>query len=94
MKILIAVSSKEFSTPTLNMGMRVAKAFGAKATIVDVGEKINPFSLKEVGIARERMDSWDIDRPGVDVLEWAFEFLAQNNLLKEMRLNQDFQKTR
>ena len=52
MKILIAVSSKEFSTPTLNMGMRVAKAFGAKATIVDVGDKINPFSLKEVGIAR------------------------------------------
>ena len=35
MKILIAVSSKEFSTPTLNMGMRVAKAFGAKATIVE-----------------------------------------------------------
>jgi nucleotide-binding universal stress UspA family protein len=92
MKILIAVSSKEFSTPTLNMGMRVAKAFGAKATIVDVGEKINPFSLKEVGIARERMDSWDIDRPGVDVLEWAFEFLAQNKFIERNEIESGFPK--
>ena len=48
MKILIAVSSKKYSEPTLNVGMIVAKAFGAKTTIVDIGEKINPFSLKAV----------------------------------------------
>ena len=78
MKILIAISSKDFSSPTLNAGMKIAKAFSAKATIVDVGEKINQFSLKEVGIAQERMESWDLDRPGVDVLEWAFNFLAEN----------------
>jgi hypothetical protein len=44
MKILIAISSKDFSSPTLNAGMKIAKAFSAKATIVDVGEKINQFS--------------------------------------------------
>jgi len=83
MKILIAISSKEFSSPTLNVGMRVANAFSAKTTIVDVGEKINQFGLKEVGIAQERMESWDIDRPGVDVLEWAFDLLAENNFIEK-----------
>ena len=45
MKILIAISSKDFSSPTLNAGMKIAKAFSAKTTIVDVGEKINQFSI-------------------------------------------------
>ena len=43
MKILIAISSKEHSESTLNMGMQVAKAFNASTTIVDVGKKINDF---------------------------------------------------
>ncbi len=30
MKILIAIGSKEFSKPTLNLGMKVAQAFNAK----------------------------------------------------------------
>ena len=92
MKILIAVSNKKYSEPTLNVGMIVAKAFGAKTTIVDIGEKINPFSLKEVGIAQERMDSWNIDRPGVDVLEWAFDFLAQNKFIKKNDIEAGFPK--
>ena len=92
MKILIAISSKEFSTPTLNVGMRVAKAFSAKTTIVDVGEKINQFGLKEVGMAQERMESWDIDRPGVDVLEWAFDFLAENNFIEKNEIEAGFPK--
>ncbi len=43
MKILIAIGSKEFSKPTLNLGMKVAQAFNAKTTIIDVGEKISEF---------------------------------------------------
>jgi len=92
MKILIAISSKEFSSPTLNVGMRVANAFSAKTTIVDVGEKINQFGLKEVGIAQERMESWDIDRPGVDVLEWAFDLLAENNFIEKNEIDAGFPK--
>ena len=92
MKILIAISSKDFSSPTLNAGMKIAKAFSAKATIVDVGEKINQFSLKEVGIAQERMESWDLDRPGVDVLEWAFNFLAENKFIEKNEIDAGFPK--
>jgi nucleotide-binding universal stress UspA family protein len=27
------------------------------------------------------MDSWEFDRPGIDVLEWAFNFLSENNYI-------------
>ena len=39
MKILIAVASKEYSGPTLRVGMQIAKALNASTTIVDVAEK-------------------------------------------------------
>ena len=68
MKILIAISSKAYSGETLSVGMKIGKAFNASTTIVDVGEKINQFSMKEVDMVQERMDSRDIDRPGLDDL--------------------------
>ena len=92
MKILIAISSKKYSSQTLDVGMSVAKAFSAKTTIVDVGNKINQFSLKEVGIAQERMESWDLDRPGVDVLEWAFDFLSKNKFIEKNEIESGFPK--
>ena len=33
MKVLIAVSSKEFSAPTLSAGMKISQSFKAMATI-------------------------------------------------------------
>ena len=92
MKILIAISSKEHSESTLNMGMQVAKAFNASTTIVDVGKKINDFSLKDVTMVRERMESWDIDRPGIDVLEWAFKYLAKNKFIESTSIEAGFSK--
>jgi len=92
MKILIAISSKKYSSQTLEVGMRVAKAFNAKPTIVDVGDKINQFSLKEVGVAQERMESWNLDRPGVEVLEWAFDFLSENKLIEKKEIESGFPK--
>ncbi|MBN4080982.1 universal stress protein [Caldithrix abyssi] len=92
MKILIAVSSKEYSGPTLSVGMKVAHAFSASTTIVDVGEKVSEFSTKEVGLAQERMESWDFDRPGVDVLEWAFSYLADKNFIEHQYIKAGFPK--
>lgn len=92
MKILIAISSREYSEPTLKVGMKVAHAFNASTTIVDVGEKVSEFSLKEVGLAYERMQSWDFDRPGVNVLEWAFEYLSKNEFIKKTDIEAGFPK--
>ncbi|MBU0528958.1 universal stress protein [bacterium] len=78
MKILIAISSKEFSKPTLQVGMWVAKAFNASVTIVYVGQKISSFYTSNVGLAQESIAKWGLDRPGVKVLEWAFNYLADH----------------
>lgn len=92
MKILIAVSNKEYSGPTLRVGIRVARAFKASTTIVDVGEKVSEFNTKVVGLSQERMESWNFDRPGVDVLEWAFEFLAEKKFIEPTEVEAGFPK--
>ena len=67
MKILIAISSEQYSGPTLSLGMKISSALKASTTIVDVGTKISEFGLKEVSIANQVMESWGVSRPGVEV---------------------------
>ncbi len=92
MKILIAIGSKEFSEPTLRVGMQVAKAFKAAVTIAYVGPKISEFSTSQVRFTQELMDEWEFDRPGVEVLEWAFNFLAVNNYIVHTIIESGFPK--
>ena len=94
MKILIAIGSKRYSKPTLHLGMKVAQAFNAKTTIIDVGEKISEFSSQLVELAQDQMESWDFDQPGVDVLEWAFNYLSDNSLIDSKQIETGFPKNR
>ena len=94
MKILIAIGSKRYSKPTLHLGMKVAQAFNAKTTIIDVGEKISEFSSQLVELAQDQMESWDFDHPGVDVLEWAFNYLSDNSLIDSKQIETGFPKNR
>jgi len=94
MKILIAIGSKDFSKPTLKLGMKVAQAFNAKTTIIDVGEKISEFSSQLVELAQDQLESWDFDAPGVDVLEWAFNYLSENKLIDTKQTETGFPKNR
>ena len=32
-------------------------------------------------LVNEMIESWDFNRPGVDVLEWAYSYLAENNFI-------------
>ena len=92
MKILIAISSKEYSEPTLDVGMNIARVLKASTTIVDVGQKISEFSMKDVSLVNELMETWDIDRPGVDVLEWAYNYLLENQFIEEKSMKDGFPK--
>ena len=94
MKILIAIGSKQYSEPTLNLGMKVAEAFKAKTTIIDVGKKVSEFSSQLVELAQDQMESWDFDPPGVDVLEWAFNYLSENSLIDAKQIETGFPKNR
>ena len=92
MKILIAIGSKHYSEHTLNLGMKVAEAFNAKTTIIDVGKKVSEFSSQLVELAQDQMESWDFDPPGVDVLEWAFNYLSENSLIDAKQIETGFPK--
>lgn len=92
MNILIAISSKEYSGPTLDVGMNIARVLRASTTIVDVGQKISEFSAKDIGLANELMKTWDIDRPGVDVLEWAYKYLEDNKFIDLKHVEDGFPK--
>ena len=94
MKILIAIGSKHYSEPTLNLGMKVAEAFNAKTTIIDVGKKVSEFSSQLVELAQDQMESWDFYPPGVDVLEWAFNYLSENSLIDAKQIETGFPKNR
>ena len=92
MKFLIAVGSQEYSGPTLRVGMEVAATFNASVTVVKVGPRISEHSASHVKLAQERMGEWDFDRPGVEVLEWAFNFLAKNHYITPTIVETGFPK--
>lgn len=93
MKFLIAVGSEEYSGPTLRVGMEIADAFKASVTVLKVGPRISEYSVSQVKLAQERMEEWDFDSPGVEVLEWAFNFLAENQYITPSTVETGFPKT-
>jgi nucleotide-binding universal stress UspA family protein len=92
MRFLIAIGGKEYSEPTLRVGMQVASAFNASTTIAYVGEKISEFTVNSVRLAQQSMEKWELDQPGVEVLEWAFNFLADNKYIAPKSIKAGFQK--
>ena len=92
MKFLIAVGSEKYSGPTLRVGMEVASAFNASVTVVKVGSRISEYSASHVKLAQERMGEWDFDSPGVEVLEWAFNFLLDNHYITSSIVETGFSK--
>lgn len=83
MKFLLAIGSKEFSKPTLKIGSRFAKSFGAALGIVYVGEKPKQVFEDRVLLARDALANWQIYHPGVDVLQWAFKYLRESEFFAE-----------
>lgn len=92
MKVLIAISSKQYSGSTLDVGMKISRVLKSSTTIVDVGDKISEFNSKDINLVNEIMDTWNIDRPGVDVLEWAYNYLVQNKFIKSKSAIEGFPK--
>ena len=77
MKFLLAVGSKEYSGGTLHLGAQIAQTFEAGLGVVYVGEKSKEMFSTSVNLARDNLAQWNIQHPGVDVLEWAFTELKQ-----------------
>lgn len=93
LKFLTAVSSVEYSKPTLKMGALIASVFDASHSIVYVGERANEFHGSSVNLTRQNLDNWNIIHPGLEVLEWALKVLKklspENEDLAKIQFNAD-----
>lgn len=87
MKILIAIGGKEFSKPTLDLGMKIANSFKSSTTIAYVGKKISQFSEKDVSVVHQNLDDRQLYRPGIRTLEWAYDFLISKKYIEETDTN-------
>ena len=90
MNILIAIGGKEYSKPTLDLGMKIANSFEASTTIAYVGKKISQFSEKDVSVVHQNLDDRELYRPGVRTLEWAYDFLESKKYIKKKDSNINF----
>ena len=79
LKFLTAVSSAEYSKPTLKLGSLIASVFDANLGVVYVGEKASEFHGSSVNMTRQNLDNWNIIHPGLEVLEWALKELKKMN---------------
>ena len=93
MKFLLAVSSSEYSAPTLELGARIAQTFEADLGVIFIGEKPNQFYGGHISLAHGNMSRWDLHRPGIQVLRWAFSELQrldpEDENLQEAQFNPD-----
>ena len=87
MKILIAIGGREFSKPTLDLGMKIANSYKSSVTIAYVGKKISQFSEKDVSVVHQNLDDRELYRPGIRTLEWAYDFLISKKYIKEKGSN-------
>jgi len=93
LKFLTAVSSAEYSGPTLKMGALIASVFDAGHGVVYVGERASEFHGSSVNLTRQNLDNWNIIHPGLEVLEWALDELKKlfpdNADLAKIQFNPD-----
>ena len=87
MKILIAIGGREFSKPTLDLGMKIANSFKSSTTIAYVGKKISQFSEKDVSVVHQNLDDRELYSPGIRTLEWAYDFLISKKYIEEKDSN-------
>ncbi|MCF6237664.1 MAG: universal stress protein [Candidatus Marinimicrobia bacterium] len=93
LKFLTAVSSSEYSGPTLKMGSLIASVFDADLGVVYVGEKANEFHGSSVNLTRHNLDNWNIIHPGLETLKWALKelqtYAPENKALGGIKFNSD-----
>ncbi|MEE9166180.1 MAG: universal stress protein [Candidatus Neomarinimicrobiota bacterium] len=83
MKFLVGIGSKEYSEPTLNIGSRIAKSFGADLSVVYVGPKPKQIHEGRINLVRDALANWEIYHPGIEILKWAFDYLHDSSFLEE-----------
>jgi len=91
MKFLLAISSSQYSGPTLRVGALIAQAFNAELNVVYVGPQMKAIHEGPIDLTRGNLAAWNIHHPGIEVLEWAFQELKKicpaDHTLKKAEFN-------
>ena len=78
MKFLIAIKDKsEASKNILDFGCRVAEGFSADLTICYIGKKSKDLIEGDINLTKKTLVDWNINHPGLEILEWAFNILKK-----------------
>lgn len=78
--VLICIGGEGFSEDTIRFGARTAAALQADVSVLYVAPQLRHTFTQEVGVARTKLAEWEIDHPGVRVLRYARESLAEMEL--------------
>ena len=88
MKFLLAIKNiDDESKNILEIGCKIAEGFSADLTICYVGKKSKALIEGDVSLARKSLIEWNIYHPGLEVLEWAFNFLKEKGFAEEAEFN-------
>ena len=84
MKFLIAIkNTNKESKNILEIGCKIAEGFSADLTICYIGKQSKALIEGDVNLAWKTLSEWNIHHPGLEVLEWAFNFLKQKGFAPE-----------
>jgi len=82
MKFLLCIGGGEMSRDTIVTGGKLAAAFQADLSVLYVGAKKAGSMTGFLDMSRMKLSEWEIELPGVKVLEYAGQVLNELNLLE------------
>jgi len=82
MRFLLCVGGVEPSVETVRFGARIARAFEADLSVLYVQPRVPHAVREEMRLAREKLEEWEIELPGVKVLKAAQKILLQEGSVR------------
>lgn len=82
MKFLLCIGGGEMSHDTIVTGGKIAAAFQSDLSVLYVGAKKSGSMTGFLEMSRMKLSEWEIELPGVKVLQYAGQVLKDMNLLK------------
>jgi len=74
------MGGEALSEDTIRFGARTAQALEADVSILYVGPRVSHSFTQDVAMARSKLSEWEIELPGVRVLRYAREMIAEMGL--------------
>jgi nucleotide-binding universal stress UspA family protein len=85
MHFLICIGGETYSKGTLTFGMSLAWALGADVSILYVRPRVSYRFRVEVRLAREKLQSWQLETPEIQLMQGIERILLEEGFLRTVR---------